>query len=126
VEQPTGIGIGDGGNPDEIGSPIRADDLSPSTPVAWDMTPPADDGRFLFGIAVSDVDHVTLVLPDGSTVEATVSFSPGDTFHIFWADVPEAPEQLIAFDADCGVVVNESVNGGPAGDPPADACTPSG
>ena len=125
VEQPTGVGVGDGGHPDEIASPIRADELTPSTSVVWDMTPPAEDGRFVFGIAVSDVDHVTFVLPDGSTVVATVSFSPGDTFNIFWADVPDTPVQLTAFDADCKVLANESMNGGPV-DPPSGACTPNG
>ena len=124
LDQPTGIGIGDGGIPDDIRSPIRADQLSTAT-VAWGMTPPAKDGRFVYGIGVRDVDHVILMLPDGSTVTATLTTLPDDTFDVFYADVPQTPVQLTAFDAHCNVLVNESMNGGQV-DPPAGGCEPSG
>ena len=124
LDQPTGIGIGDGGVPDDIRSPIRADQLS-SASVAWGMTPPADDGRFVYGIAVRDIDHVILMLPDGSTVKAILTTLPDDTFDVFYADVSQTPMQLTAFDARCNVLVNESMNGGPVG-PPAGGCEPSG
>ena len=101
LDPPTGIGIGDAGNPDDIGSPIRGDQLSATTPIAWSMTPPQDDGTFVFGIAVREVDHVVLVLPDGRTVEATFTILPGDAFDVFWADVSgTTPQQLVAYDAD--------------------------
>lgn len=127
LDPPTGIGIGDAGNPDDIGSPIRADQLSDAVPVVWDMTPPADDGTFVFGISVREVDHVVLVLPGGQTVEAAFTLLPGDPFDVFWVDVSGAtPQQLVAYDAACQVIANESVDGSSVGDPPTGACTPNG
>ena len=91
------------------------------------MTPPTDDGTFVFGISVREVDHVVLVLPGGETVEATFTVLPGDAFDVFWADVSGAtPQQLVAYNAACKVIANDSVDGSSVGDPPAGACTPNG
>jgi hypothetical protein len=81
----------------------------------------------VFGISVREVDHVVLVLPDGQTVEATFTVLPGDTFDVFGADVSGAtPHQLVAYDAACRVIANESMDGPSVGEPPAGACAPNG
>jgi hypothetical protein len=127
LDNPTGIAIGDAGIPNDLRSPIRGDQLSADAPVAWGTTPPAGDGTFVFGISAREVDHVILVLPDGETVDATFTIFPEDPFDVFWADVPnDEPSQLVAFDARCQVLANESMNGRPVGDPPPGACTPNG
>jgi hypothetical protein len=124
---PTGIAIGDAGIPNDLRRPILGDRLSADVPVAWETTPPASDGTFVFGITLPSVDHVVLVLPGAQIADATMTSLPGDPFDVFWADVPNAePVQLVVFDAACEIVANESMNGRPVGNPPSGACTPAG
>jgi hypothetical protein len=126
LDQPTGVAAGDAGIPDDLRWPIRGDDLNPAN-VAWREAPQGGDLPFVYGLAVIDADRVMVVLEDGRVTPADMTELPGDDFRIFWVQPgSSAPATLVAFDAACNVLANESLSGAPAADPPADACTPDG
>jgi hypothetical protein len=124
--EPIALGAGDAGVPNDVVSSIRRTDLE-SAVIAWREVPEGGDRPFVYGIAANEVDHVVVVFANGDVTPADATVLPGDDFQIFWVQPGSStPARLVAFDAACGVLANESLNGASAGDPPPGACTPNG